>query len=170
MQSYQTGQKPADFDRRRPHWATPMISAARLMNSQGEVQSAFPLGADITIEIAYDTGGETTLRSPVMGVIVHHALLGAVGGVNTRMTGFEPDCTKSQKGLIRCTLKRPPLLPGEYLIDVWLGDGPADVDTVAGALNLILEPTDVYGSGRTPFAHLGTMYFDPVWHFEEACR
>ena len=154
----------------RPSWARPLITAARLLDSQGEEQICFSLGSDVTLELTFDTQNGPELKAPVMGVIINHATLGVAGGVNTRMSDFWATDGPYETGILRCHLKRLPLLQGHYSIDLWLGDGSVDLDCLTGYLNLQIEDTDVYGTGRSPFAHMGMVYLEPQWQMIRALR
>ncbi|MEI2582820.1 ABC transporter ATP-binding protein [Scytonema sp. PRP1] len=147
----------------RPSWAKDLITSARLLDLNGKEQSSFPLGSDITFEMTFATEDVTKLKAPVMGVVINHATFGTIGGVNTRMTGFEPDNGSYASATMRCTLKQTSFLQGDYTVDIWLGDGPIDVDTLTGYLSFRIEETDVYGTGRTPFADLGVIFLEPTW-------
>jgi hypothetical protein len=82
-----------------------------------------------------------------------------------RMTGSHVE-SRNGSGRIRCELPRLPLLQGAYAIDLWLGDGPADVDMLSEYLRFTIDDADVYGSGQVPFANLGVMYLEPRWTFD----
>ncbi|BBD69183.1 ABC transporter ATP-binding protein [Nostoc commune NIES-4072] len=148
----------------RPSWAKPLITSARILDLNGHEQTTFPLGAGLIIEMTFNTYVLTKLKAPVMGVVINHATFGTVGGVNTRMTGFETDETAGTAATMQCILKESCLLQGNYYVDVWLGDGSTDVDTLTGYLSFRIEETDVYGTGRTPFANMGVIFLDPVWN------
>ena len=105
------------------------------------------------------------LQRPVMGVVIHRDGFGTLGGVNTRMTGFDVTNGPHYTGSMRCTLRRLPFLPGQFTLDLWLGDGPGDNDALFGYLSFEIENADVYGTGRTPFAEMGVAFFDPEWQF-----
>ena len=152
----------------RPSWAKRYLTAARMTDAEGNPCSSFAMGADLRVEVDFEAGSNPPLRSPVLGVVIHHATNGAAGGVNTRMTAFEVEPARYTAGTLSCTLKRPPLLQGSYTIDLWLGDGPGDVDCLLGYLHFEVEATDIYGTGRTPFHHLGMIYLEPKWEFERA--
>ncbi|HVS35912.1 MAG TPA: ABC transporter ATP-binding protein [Gemmataceae bacterium] len=157
------GRDPADF---RPSWAKDLIRSARVLDSQGRECSCFAMGSDLRIEMEFDAAA-TPLRLPVMGVVLNHSTLGTVGGVNTRMTAFEPEPGTYRHGVLSCTLRRPPLLAGTYGIDLWLADGPIDLDCLSGYLQIEIEAADIYGTGRTPFQHMGMIYLEPEWRFEQ---
>jgi lipopolysaccharide transport system ATP-binding protein len=101
-----------------------------------------------------------------MGVVVNHSRFGAVGGVNMRMTGHDNYRNSHEKLKLRCQLQDLPFLQGDYSLDLWLGDGRIDVDSLEGALRFNLKPTDVYGSGKLPFEHLGVAFLKAEWGIE----
>jgi lipopolysaccharide transport system ATP-binding protein len=149
----------------RPSWAKPWIVSARLLGPDKQPRDTFPLSSDIVIEMSFQSPDNTFLASPVMGVVISHSIFGEVGGINTRMTGFwnhgKFDC-----GTMYCHIKRPPLLQGLYYIDLWLGDGPSDIDSLQQCLAFHIVPSDVYGSGQLPFAKLGVIFLEATWDFK----
>jgi lipopolysaccharide transport system ATP-binding protein len=156
---------PGNLQAFRSSGARPLIISVRILGSDGQEQTSFPLGSNITFAMTFATQDTSKLKAPVMGVVINHATLGTVGGVNTRMTGFWPDSGPYAAATMRCTLKQVPFLQGEYTADIWLGDGPVDVDTLTGYLRFRIEDTDIYKTGRTPFAHMGIIFLEPVWQF-----
>lgn len=152
-----------DLSAHRPSWAKPIIQAVRTVAADGTPSSQFMMGSDVNVEMDFDTLDRDPLNSPVMGVVVNHATLGPIGGVNMRMTKSERFDGPYRAGTIACRLRGMPLLPGSYAIDVWLGDGAGDVDTVAGVTNFEMELADVYGSGVSPFKSLGSIFLRAEW-------
>jgi hypothetical protein len=51
------------------------------------------------------------------------------------------------------------LMPGTYLVDLYLGDPGGDFDVVFEAFSLEVMPADMTGTGRLPPANLGHVYF-----------
>jgi lipopolysaccharide transport system ATP-binding protein len=147
----------------RPSWAKPLIIYARVIDSEGQEKNSFLLGSDITFEMTFATPDASGLKAPVMGVVINHATFGTIGGVNTRMTGFETEKVSCASATMRCTLKKVPFLQGNYTADIWLGDGSIDVDTLTGYLSFRIEETDIYGTGRTPFTNMGVIFLEPIW-------
>ena len=101
-----------------------------------------------------------------MGVIINHSTFGTAGGVNTRMTGFEAKGGPFVSADLSCHLQELPFLQGQYTVDLWLGDGSADLDACLGCLTFHIEPADIYGSGRIPFDHMGIALLKPSWQIE----
>ncbi|MDX2229161.1 MAG: ABC transporter ATP-binding protein [Leptolyngbyaceae cyanobacterium bins.349] len=161
----QNSAEDEDLQSFRPSWAKPIIKSARILDSQDQERTRFPLDGNITIEMIFDTEQESGLKSPVMGVVINHATFGTVGGVNTRMTGFESSEKECRNAIMRCTLENLPLLQGDYTVDLWLGDGSNDIDTLTGYLNFHIEETDIYGTGKPPFGHMGVFLLKPKWEF-----
>ena len=153
------------LQRFRPSWAQPYINAVRTLDITGQEHSNFALGSDIIVEMSFKAHDLGHLKAPVMGIVINHLTFGVVAGVNTRMSGFWPTYGSYEEGILRCILKRPPLLQGEYTIDVWLGDGKMDIDTLTGCIKLQVEEADVYGSGQVPFSGMGVLYLEPQWEF-----
>jgi lipopolysaccharide transport system ATP-binding protein len=147
----------------RPAWAKPLIQSVRTVDEDGNPCSHFLMGSDIGIEMSFETGKYPPLSAPVMGVVVNHSTQGTVGGVNMRMTGFSPGGGPHTSGVLRCWLQDVPLLQGSYSVDVWLGDGPGDLDSVAGLAQFEVEAADVYGTGVSPFRHFGTIFLRAAW-------
>lgn len=153
-----------DIAASRAGWALPYIQSAQVLNMDGRPQQTFPLGAGLAIELSYQTPDAPRIKNPVMGIVIRHATFGTVCGVNMRMTGFNPETNRSS-GTIRCELPRLALLQGSYSIDLWLGDGPTDVDMLSDCLRFTIEDSDIYGTGQVPFTNLGVIYLEPQWHF-----
>lgn len=145
---------------RRPNWALPRITAARLLDVNGRRTQDFALGSDVVIEMDVMCPDTDFIRQPVMGIVVNHHRFGTVAGVNMRMTGSDHIKGDFRDFSIRCHLKAMPFLQGHYSVDLWLGDGPRDVDAIEGCLDLQLQPTDVYGTGKLPLQNLGVAFLN----------
>ena len=162
MQSKETNQKSNDLQVFRPSWAQPRIISARILDEQGDEQNKFPLGSNITFELTFQTPLDQPLKAPVMGVVINSATFGIVSVVNTRMSGYWIYDGPYYSGTMRCTVKRLPLIQGDYNVSVWAADGPTDLDTLSDYLTLTILETDVYGSGHSPFQQ-GALFLEPTW-------
>ena len=158
-------EQQSDLAAHRAAWAKPYITTARMLNLDGSEQQSFPLGSGLVIELTYGSpSGHSALKRPVMGVVIKHSILGTAAAVNMRMTGAVVDRT-DEAGTIRCRLTSLPLLQGNYSVDLWLGEGPEDMDMLADCLSFTIEEADIYGTGQTPFAGMGVIFLEPTWHF-----
>jgi hypothetical protein len=68
---------------------------------------------------------------------------------------------------MRCTLPSPPLLPGRYQVDVWLGDGSEDVDVLEQYLVLTVREDAAAGP---PPLRMGMIELHPQWDAAGAGR
>jgi lipopolysaccharide transport system ATP-binding protein len=152
---------------RRPAWAAPWIRSVSLLDNGGAPRDIYAPGEPITVRMDFASEAGARLKRPVMGLILNHHARGVVGGVSTRMTGFECARSTYEKGVFQCTLPRLPLLAGEYSIDVWLGDGPEDIDTISSAKSFTLLIGNPYEAGAGPFHDLGAVFLDPVWRLSK---
>lgn len=150
----------------RPKWARPLISSARLLDGDLQPIVEAPLGQCFSIEMEVKLPDKFEVKQPVMGVTLRHSLRDCVGGVNTRMTGSNFPSVCGSTFRFRCDLAEVPLLQGEYSCDLWLGDGVSNIDVVESGLHFTVRETDLYGTGQTPFAHLGVIYLKPQWHLD----
>jgi len=147
----------------RQKWATPYIDNIVAMDSNGSEKSTFRLGENIKFRVHFNTLEKPPISKPVLGLVINHSKQDVVGGVNMRMTGFNYTKKDYLEGYIECELLSPTLLQGHYSVDFWLGDGLTDIDAVFGYVRFTIEETDVYGTGKAPFSHLGVIYFTPTW-------
>ena len=149
--------------RRRPSWATPIITAARIRAIDEERHSNFSIGESILIEVSFQAPADKPITAPVLGIVIRNSMEVPVGAVNMRMTGhMQP--ARMAAGTITCALTEPLLAPGRYTIDAWLGDGLTDIDVVDRAAAFTIESSDYYGSGVPPFDHLGHLILKPSWN------
>src|SRR6185312_16639897 len=109
-------------EHRRPAWAECWIRRARLLGNDGLQRNSFSLGEDVVIEMEVAPPEHRYAKWPVMGIVVNHSLRGIVGGINTRMTGYQPQAGEWRGATFRCVLSGLNLLQGLYSIDLWFGD------------------------------------------------
>jgi len=80
--------------------------------------------------------------------------------------------TKSMKeirgeAVITCRFDSPPLMPGKYYLDLYLGDMVGDRDIVKDAISFEVFACDVFGTGKLPVAALGPFLMPAQWRLEE---
>jgi lipopolysaccharide transport system ATP-binding protein len=147
----------------RPRWAKPYISKVAILSSAGKPVNNFSMGENIIINVHFKCPDNLYLKRPVLGITIHHTSHGTVGGVNMRMTGFNYVNNQYKSGIIQCRIMNLPLLHGDYIVDVWLGDTYADYDAIQGYFHFSIIENDIYGTGNPPFARLGVNYLQPEW-------
>jgi len=153
-----------NLDAFRPDWVKKKyIKNIKLINENGEETTIFNMGENIQVcvEILCEEGD--LVRDPVLGVVVNHDQRGTVGGINSRMKPAVSSRITNTNYTYTCILKSPPLLQGNYNLEIWFGNNLYDLDAVIGGVTLSIQETDIYGSGKLPFSHMGVIYFDADW-------
>jgi hypothetical protein len=80
-----------------------------------------------------------------------------------------PPWKAARKAVLKAYFEKLPFTPSRYIIDIWIGDGSADLDTVSGAATVDIVPDDVYGSGVIPFTSHGAVMLYPTWNIDAIC-
>ena len=120
-----------------------------------------PMGAPLSIAVDFEK--KSGPFCPVLGVVVKTSQGWRVFGINNRFVGgyrFEEAITR---GTITCNIDELPLMPGTYLIDLYLGDHHQDCDVVFEAASFEVVPTDVFGTGKLPPPGIGVVYLRAGW-------
>ncbi|WP_303773340.1 MULTISPECIES: ABC transporter ATP-binding protein [Anaerolinea] len=155
-----------DLNEYRPKWALPYITSVKLVNARGENTDTVPMGSDLIIKVKYSCPQGRHLSKPFLGITIHHASRGTVGGLNTRRVELRRIDRPYHSATLTCVVPHVPLLQGQYTVDIWLGDEPKDVDALMGCLRFSVIEADVYESGRPPDPRIGVVYFHPRWEIE----
>jgi hypothetical protein len=101
-----------------------------------------------------------------MGIVLQHPFIGIVANVNMWLTGYEPAGDGPwHTATMRCHVPDTAVLQGGYTVDVWLADGGKDLDAVQGYLQLHIDESDIYNSGRPPVPNYGVAFLKPRWEF-----
>jgi lipopolysaccharide transport system ATP-binding protein len=132
-------------------------------------QAVFINGANEQTRQAVGIGGDTTIRVvfalprpsrfPVVGLIARRMETGeAVFGSNSRVCGQPELSTPTTEAKIDVLLSRLNLVPGFYLLDVWVGCDNDDLEGIDGLLELEVVDNNPYGTGKPPFTNYGACF------------
>ena len=138
-----------------------LMAQVTLYSNGGLPSSCVRMGEDLSVQVGFQAGSEPF--SPVLGLVVKNLYGMPIFAVNNRfIPGFE--FSKSVKrGTITCHLERPPLLPGTYFLDLYLGDRNQDLDIVHEAISFDVLAADVFGTGQLPPPAAGPIYWPARW-------
>jgi lipopolysaccharide transport system ATP-binding protein len=156
-----------DINDSRRNSKAPCIQDVRILDEQGQAATEINQGENITIEVAYSSPSEIyRVFKPMLGVVLKGIAGDFVGGISMNMTGTHFTSPQGE-GLLRCTLKSPPLVQGQYAVDVYLQNGLEPVDMVEEFAEFHITPMNIYGSGMDPLTSVGNMYFHADWGHEQ---
>ncbi|MBB5751887.1 ABC transporter ATP-binding protein [Prosthecomicrobium pneumaticum] len=79
-----------------------------------------------------------------------------VFGFNTEMIGYKAPSNEPRAVIFE--VSRTPLLAGEYSVDISLRSNGDLVEKIDSAILFEIIESDVYGTGRIPFAHSGSIF------------
>jgi lipopolysaccharide transport system ATP-binding protein len=75
-------------------------------------------------------------------------------------------CAPAAHGTVICEIPEIPLLPGNYVADLSLGDAGGDFDVISDAISFEVLPADLLGTGRLPSPALGPIFCRANWRLE----
>jgi lipopolysaccharide transport system ATP-binding protein len=142
--------------------AVPIMQTVTLKDAHDRPTTSFPMGGSVFIEVEFEAPSPL---SPVLGIVVKTDTGGSVFGIDNRIVkGFQFD--KVERGTIVCQLDRLPLMPGQYSIDLYLGDQHSSLDWVEDAVSFTVISANVFGTGRLPPRHCGAFVWPAKWRLE----
>lgn len=110
-----------------------------VLYTEGEKTTSISRGAQLSIEVAFQV--ERTIESPVLGIVIRDSYNVPVIGVNNRHYGTSFENVRLAAGLFSIAIPALPLVPGEYTIDLYLGDIHGDFETLENAISFFVEGT-----------------------------
>jgi len=134
-----------------------------VLASQGrEPTSNVRIGDPLEVRVTF---ARDKRLDPVLGVVVKGRQGLPLLDFNNRFIGgFKFEAARA--GTITCRIDAIPLMPGQYLIDLWLDDGGQPVDVVYDAISFEVLQADVFGTGRLP--NLAIVAFQASFTFTDS--
>jgi lipopolysaccharide transport system ATP-binding protein len=126
---------------------TPRMLGAAVL-SRGRPTAEVRMGDDITL--AVDFTADDPIRDPRFGFVLYDAHRQPVVSANNRYQDAGRFEAAVRSGRIEVSLGSVPLMPGEYLISLYLGDMGGDTHVVEYGLPLRVREHDLWGLGQLP--------------------
>jgi lipopolysaccharide transport system ATP-binding protein len=155
------GQQELGNHARRTKGSVPVMTNVMLGSGAGTPTGSVRMGEDLCIHVEFCS--QMQAIRPVLGVVVKHQLGFALFGVNNRFIPGYRFTDLVTKGVITCTLERIPLMPGRYLLDLYLGDEHQDHDVIHDAIGFEVLQADIFGSGKLPPGSAGPIFHHAKW-------
>jgi len=143
---------------RRPG-STPSMTSVELL-SKGEPAGVVKMSAPFSVAVTYST--KKAIR-PVLGITFKTSLGTPVFNVSDRFAQRLASCEPVANGTVTCTIEKLPLMPGTFVLDLWLGDVAGDFDIIFDAISFEVLPVDLFGSGRLPPSSGGAVFCEAKW-------
>lgn len=106
-------------------------------------------GQDVTIRLDYISGSDVPLRNIEFAIEVVGSLEQKLLNLWSRSAGSEFSHLPPE-GSILCRMKRLPLMPGQYHLDIFAATSGQMADYVRNAARLTVEGGDFFGTGKLP--------------------
>jgi lipopolysaccharide transport system ATP-binding protein len=123
------------------------------------------MGDELALAVSFESHGPAFF--PVLGVVVRTERGHPLFGVNNRFINGSTFTDIVHSGTITCDLGDVPLVPGRYFVDLYLGDHYRDFDKVESAVEIDVEQTDYYGTGKLCPPSAGSVRWSATWHLSD---
>jgi lipopolysaccharide transport system ATP-binding protein len=144
----------------RPAHHLPTMTRVELRSVGPLPTGAIRMMAPLEIRVSY--AANRPLR-PVLGAVVKTSYGASVFCASDRFCDQLIRCEPLARGTVICAIEELPLMPGNYTVDLYLGDANGDFDVIYEATSFEVLAADVTGSGRLPPSSLGPLYCDAKW-------
>jgi lipopolysaccharide transport system ATP-binding protein len=132
----------------RKRQATPLMTEVAVVG-HGADRSLIRIGDDIAIIVKFQS---TTPIRPCCSFTIKTDRGTRISHVTDWCSNQLSNASAIHTGILTCYLTDFPLMPGRYLLDLWLTDFslPTPFDVVTDACWFEVSPADVFGSGKLP--------------------
>ena len=151
---------------RRPGYK-PVLQSLELRSGSKASVGAIRMGDPLTIVTSF--AAPSPLR-PVVGVMLKTIQGVPVCSINDRFSMQLGECKMVSEGSVACEIDKLMLMPGQYNIDVSLGDLGAELDVISDAISFEVLPADLLGSGKLPPSSQGPMFCAANWKLIEGAN
>jgi hypothetical protein len=128
--------------------------------------SVIRMGDDIAVAVKFKS--PTAIR-PCGGFTIKTDKGARIFHVSDSCSNQLSSVEATDTGTVTCSLNRLPLLPGRYLLDLWLDNFTLmgkSFDMVADACWFEVSPADLLGYGKLPPSSEGPVFFTGLWSLQ----
>jgi lipopolysaccharide transport system ATP-binding protein len=123
----------------------------------GNATSTIPMGSNITLEVHFRA--DPPIRQPKLGFVILASDGTKICCANNRYQEIDGPDERMSEGVIRCELGAVPLMPGSYVLALYLGHTGADTHVVEEAIHFEITENDLWGQGKLPPRGAATMWW-----------
>jgi lipopolysaccharide transport system ATP-binding protein len=142
---------------------TPILQRVSLFDERHRPTTGVPLGGTLVIELEL---GEFVGQSDTTVQITLCDLFGTRLAQAHSKVQAALDLAGLGAARVSCRIADVRLLPGEYVLELTVGDSSDCLDRVQGAVGLSVLPADIYGTGKVPQRKDGLMALAARWELD----
>jgi lipopolysaccharide transport system ATP-binding protein len=140
-----------------------LMSSVALYSTATQPAAVLRTGDPLSLHISYSS--DRAFR-PVLAAAIKSVHGVPIFNVSDRDAQQLASCTPSARGTVICEIPEIPLLPGNYVADLSLGDVGGDLDVIQDAISFEVLPADLLGTGRLPSPASGPIFCRANWRLE----
>ncbi len=133
-----------------------------VFDTDGNEQEFLAAGQEVEFRIYYECRDNPEPRNVTVAIGISSATGGFVSMLSNQLTG-ETFAALAQQGFVSCRLKKLPLSPGSYSINLIIRQSEIIQDWIQEAVNITVEAGDFYGTGRMPPQTHGGVFMEQAW-------
>jgi len=145
--------------------AKPLMTEVSVVSTRADA-SVIRMGDDVAVAVKFQS--PTAIR-PCCGFTIKTDKGARIFHVSDSCSNQLSSVEATGTGTVTCSLNRLPLLPGRYILDLWLDDFTLlgkSFDMVADACWFEVSPADPLGYGKLPPSSEGPVFFTGQWSLQ----
>jgi lipopolysaccharide transport system ATP-binding protein len=147
---------------RRPGM-TPLLRRLSLSDSENRPTTSVPLGGSCTIEMELDDFvGESDMT---LMIYICDSFGTNLAQAHSKVQS-SIDLTGVRQARARCVIEDLRLVPGDYTLNVAVGDSGANLDRIDNAMGFSILPANIYNTGKVPQRKNGLVALAARWELD----
>ncbi|MEQ1885612.1 MAG: ABC transporter ATP-binding protein [Bryobacteraceae bacterium] len=148
----------------RTNGSLALMRNVKVSSSRGD-SLVIRMGDSLVVDVWFDSKDVPLV--PVLGIVVKNAGRTPLYTLNNRFIHHRVDLGPLTKGKVRLIQEKLPLMPGNYIIDLFLGNQEGDLDIVEEAISFEVVAADVFGTGKLPASWCGSFFQHANFEIED---
>ncbi len=126
----------------------------------GKKDSAPYMGCQLSIRLYFDSKSE--LDFPVLGVLIKDEANTALVAVNNKHYVGNVAKSPVRRGILEASILKLPLFAGHYSVDLFLGNGFADLEILRDCIHFTVDAVPLTEKGSIPESRYNKVFLDQV--------
>jgi len=142
-----------------------LVSGLSIHGDEASYRAAVRSAGTAVFDVLYEkkAGKE---KADIMVLIGLYDFYGrGVSFLSNKFTGHPLEIAEGEQGCFRCVIRKLPLVPGKYYVNIAIHDGPNLCDWIQQAGSFVVEEGNFFNAALPPDnRHVGGVYIEHEWH------